>query len=83
MAIIALGLLLFALLIGNMQNFLQALGRRYDFSLNRYIQIIIIVGLMIVDIHFSFRRLEMSLRRRDVEEWMRHRALPPNLQRLQ
>ncbi|KAL8530092.1 hypothetical protein ACS0TY_007251 [Phlomoides rotata] len=54
MAIIGLGLLLFALLIGNMQNFLQALGRR---------------------------RLEMSLRRRDVEQWMRHRALPPDLQR--
>lgn len=54
MSIIALGLLLFALLIGNMQNFLQALGRR---------------------------RLEMSLRRRDVEQWMRHRALPPDLQR--
>lgn len=49
MAIIGLGLLLFALLIGNMQNFLQALGRR---------------------------RLEMSLRRRDVEQWMRHRRLP-------
>jgi len=31
MAIIGLGLLLFALLIGNMQNFLQALGRRYNF----------------------------------------------------
>lgn len=29
MAIIGLGLLLFALLIGNMQNFLQALGKRY------------------------------------------------------
>lgn len=28
MAIIGMGLLLFALLIGNMQNFLQALGRR-------------------------------------------------------
>lgn len=28
MAIIGLGLLLFALLIGNIQNFLQALGRR-------------------------------------------------------
>ena len=28
MAIIGLGLLLFALLIGNMQNFLQSLGRR-------------------------------------------------------
>lgn len=30
MAIVGLGLLLFALLIGNMQNFLQALGRRYE-----------------------------------------------------
>jgi cyclic nucleotide gated channel len=30
MAIIGIGLLLFAFLIGNMQNFLQALGRRYD-----------------------------------------------------
>ncbi|ONI09486.1 hypothetical protein PRUPE_5G240800 [Prunus persica] len=54
MAIIGLGLLLFALLIGNMQNFLQALGRR---------------------------RLEMSLRRRDVEQWMRHRRLPGELRR--
>ncbi|XP_038893876.1 probable cyclic nucleotide-gated ion channel 20, chloroplastic isoform X1 [Benincasa hispida] len=54
MAIIGLGLLLFALLIGNMQNFLQALGRR---------------------------RLEMSLRRRDVEQWMEHRRLPHNLRR--
>ncbi|CAM8915442.1 unnamed protein product [Rhodiola kirilowii] len=54
MAIIGLGLLLFALLIGNMQNFLQALGRR---------------------------QLEMSLRRRDVEQWMRHRRLPEHLRR--
>ncbi|XP_074335092.1 putative cyclic nucleotide-gated ion channel 20, chloroplastic isoform X1 [Apium graveolens] len=54
MAIIGLGLLLFALLIGNMQNFLQALGRR---------------------------RLELSLRRRDVEQWMSHRRLPEELRR--
>ncbi|KAI6694290.1 hypothetical protein NL676_022000 [Syzygium grande] len=54
MGIIGLGLLLFALLIGNMQNFLQALGRR---------------------------RLEMSLRRRDVEQWMSHRRLPEPLRR--
>ncbi|KAK9062847.1 hypothetical protein SSX86_020037 [Deinandra increscens subsp. villosa] len=54
MGIIGLGLLLFALLIGNMQNFLQGLGRR---------------------------RLEMSLRRRDVEQWMSHRYLPEDLRR--
>ncbi|XP_057247070.1 probable cyclic nucleotide-gated ion channel 20, chloroplastic isoform X2 [Beta vulgaris subsp. vulgaris] len=54
MAIIGLGLLLFALLIGNMQNFLQSLGRR---------------------------KLEMSLRRRDVEQWMSHRRLPQDLRR--
>ncbi|XP_068307011.1 probable cyclic nucleotide-gated ion channel 20, chloroplastic isoform X2 [Pyrus communis] len=54
MGSIAVGLLLFALLIGNMQNFLQALGRR---------------------------RLEMSLRRRDVEQWMSHRRLPEELRR--
>ncbi|KAL6579752.1 putative cyclic nucleotide-gated ion channel 20, chloroplastic [Orobanche minor] len=54
MTIIGTGLLLFALLIGNMQNFLQALGRR---------------------------RLEMSLRRRDVEQWMSHRRLPEELRR--
>ncbi|GMJ02678.1 CYCLIC NUCLEOTIDE-GATED CHANNEL 20, cyclic nucleotide gated channel 20 [Hibiscus trionum] len=54
MAIVGLGLLLFALLIGNMQNFLLALGRR---------------------------RLEMSLRRRDVEQWMSHRRLPVELRR--
>ncbi|KAG6406487.1 hypothetical protein SASPL_134090 [Salvia splendens] len=54
MFIIGIGLLLFALLIGNMQNFLQALGRR---------------------------RLEKSLRGRDVEQWMSHRRLPKNLRR--
>ncbi|KAJ6832844.1 putative cyclic nucleotide-gated ion channel 20, chloroplastic [Iris pallida] len=54
MAIIGLGLLLFAMLIGNMQNFLLALGRR---------------------------RLEMQLRRRDVEQWMSHRRLPEELRR--
>ncbi|XP_074587660.1 putative cyclic nucleotide-gated ion channel 20, chloroplastic [Curcuma longa] len=54
MAIIGAGLLLFALLIGNMQNFLQSLGRR---------------------------RLEMQLRRRDVERWMSHRRLPEALRR--
>ncbi|XP_071901936.1 probable cyclic nucleotide-gated ion channel 20, chloroplastic [Coffea arabica] len=54
MAIIGMGLLLFALLIGNMQNFLQSLGRR---------------------------KLEMSLRRRDVEQWMSHRRLPVELRR--
>ncbi|KAJ1698706.1 hypothetical protein LUZ63_007218 [Rhynchospora breviuscula] len=54
MAIVGLGLLLFALLIGNMQNFLQALGRR---------------------------RLEMQLRRRDVEQWMSHRRLPEDLRK--
>ncbi|XP_048226748.1 probable cyclic nucleotide-gated ion channel 20, chloroplastic isoform X3 [Ricinus communis] len=52
MAIVGVGLLLFAFLIGNIQNFLQALGRR---------------------------RLEMSLRRRDVEQWMSHRRLPQEL----
>ncbi|VAI49841.1 unnamed protein product [Triticum turgidum subsp. durum] len=54
MAIVGLGLLLFALLIGNMQNFLQALGSR---------------------------KLEMQLRRRDVEQWMSHRRLPEDLRR--
>ncbi|CAI0472777.1 unnamed protein product, partial [Linum tenue] len=54
MLIVGLGLLLFAFLIGNMQNFLQALGQR---------------------------RLEMFLRRRDVEQWMNHRRLPPELRR--
>ncbi|KAJ4959608.1 hypothetical protein NE237_019518 [Protea cynaroides] len=54
MGIIGLGLFLFALLIGNMQNFLQALGKR---------------------------RLDMQLRRRDVEQWMRHRRLPEPVRR--
>ncbi|KAG6534136.1 hypothetical protein ZIOFF_008020 [Zingiber officinale] len=54
MGIVGLGLLLFALLIGNMQNFLQSLGRR---------------------------RLEMQLRRRDVEQWMSLRQLPEALRR--
>ncbi|XP_031404535.1 probable cyclic nucleotide-gated ion channel 20, chloroplastic [Punica granatum] len=54
MAIIGFGLSLFTSLIGNMQNFLQAIERR---------------------------RLEKSLRRRDVELWMRHVHLPKELQR--
>ncbi|KAJ0264322.1 cyclic nucleotide-gated ion channel 20 [Hirschfeldia incana] len=54
MGIIGLGLLLFALLIGNMQNFLQSLGRR---------------------------NLEMTLRRRDVEQWMSHRRLPEGIRK--
>ncbi|KAL0743410.1 hypothetical protein Bca4012_084923 [Brassica carinata] len=54
MGIIGLGLLLFALLIGNMQNFLQSLGRR---------------------------NLEMTLRRRDVEQWMSHRRLPEDIRK--
>ncbi|KAL0743409.1 hypothetical protein Bca4012_084922 [Brassica carinata] len=47
-------LLLFARLIGNMHNFLQALDRR---------------------------RMEMMLRRRDVEQWMSHRLLPENIRK--
>ncbi|KAH9290368.1 hypothetical protein KI387_034485, partial [Taxus chinensis] len=54
MGIVGLGLLLNALLIGNMQNFLQSLGRR---------------------------RLEMQLRRRDVEIWMERRRLSPLMRR--
>ncbi|CAH8260863.1 unnamed protein product [Arabidopsis lyrata] len=54
MGIIGLGLLLFARLIGNMQNFLQSLDRR---------------------------RMEMMLRRRDVEQWMSHRLLPEDIRK--
>ncbi|KAK9118016.1 hypothetical protein Scep_016109 [Stephania cephalantha] len=54
MGIVGLGLFLFALLIGNMQNFLQSLGKR---------------------------RLEMQLRRQDVEQWMNHRRLPEEIRR--
>ena len=43
MAIIGLGLLLFALLIGNMQNFLQALGRRYVVILLAYLSCYMLV----------------------------------------
>ncbi|KAL0855434.1 hypothetical protein Bca101_060587 [Brassica carinata] len=52
MCIIGLGLFLFALLIGNMQNFLQSLGRRDT---------------------------EMTLRRREVEQWMSHRRFPEGI----
>ncbi|KAJ0249183.1 Ion transport domain-containing protein [Hirschfeldia incana] len=54
MAIVGLGLLLFALLIGNMQNFLQSLGRR---------------------------DMEMTQRRRDVEQWMNHRRFPEDIRK--
>lgn len=55
MAIIGLGLLLFALLIGNMQNFLQSLGRRQmDMQLRRYD----------VEVWMKRRNLPHSLRRK-------------------
>ncbi|KAG8382314.1 hypothetical protein BUALT_Bualt05G0064400 [Buddleja alternifolia] len=47
------GLVLFALLIGNMQTYLQSTTARLE---------------------------EWRVRRRDTEEWMRHRQLPPELQ---
>ncbi|KAM3269019.1 putative cyclic nucleotide-gated ion channel 8 [Capsicum chacoense] len=46
------GLLLFALLIGNMQTYLQSLTTRLE---------------------------EMRVKRRDSEQWMHHRVLPPEL----
>ncbi|KAJ4897874.1 hypothetical protein Rs2_24668 [Raphanus sativus] len=54
MTIIGVGLLLLALLIGNMQNFLLSLGRR---------------------------DMEMTLRRRDVEQWMNHRRFPEDIRK--
>ncbi|XP_057851427.2 putative cyclic nucleotide-gated ion channel 8 isoform X3 [Cryptomeria japonica] len=52
MFIAILGLVLFALLIGNMQTYLQSLTVRLE---------------------------EMRVKRRDTEQWMRHRLLPENL----
>ncbi|KAJ4897873.1 hypothetical protein Rs2_24667 [Raphanus sativus] len=54
MTIIGLGLLLLALLIGNMQNFLLSLSRR---------------------------DMEMTLRRRDVDQWMNHRRFPEDIRK--
>ncbi|XP_075508622.1 cyclic nucleotide-gated ion channel 18-like [Primulina tabacum] len=48
-----LGLVLFSLLIGNMQTYLQSTTARLE---------------------------EWRVKRRDTEEWMRHRQLPPELQ---
>ncbi|XP_073004348.1 probable cyclic nucleotide-gated ion channel 6 [Typha latifolia] len=50
--IAVLGLILFALLIGNMQTYLQSLTIRLE---------------------------EMRVRKRDSEQWMHHRLLPPEL----
>ncbi|KAF7801530.1 cyclic nucleotide-gated ion channel 18 [Senna tora] len=47
------GLVLFALLIGNMQTYLESMSARLE---------------------------EWRVRKRDTEEWMRHRQLPPELQ---
>ncbi|XP_027332532.1 cyclic nucleotide-gated ion channel 18-like [Abrus precatorius] len=47
------GLVLFSLLIGNMQTYLQSMSVRLE---------------------------EWRIRKRDTEEWMRHRQLPPDLQ---
>ena len=47
------GLVIFSLLIGNMQTYLQSMNVRVD---------------------------EWRIRKRDTEEWMRHRQLPPDLQ---
>uniref|UniRef100_A0A2P2MAJ6 Cyclic nucleotide-gated ion channel n=3 Tax=Rhizophora mucronata TaxID=61149 RepID=A0A2P2MAJ6_RHIMU len=51
-ALAILGLVLFALLIGNMQTYLQSLTIRLE---------------------------EMRVKRRDAEQWMHHRLLPPDL----
>ncbi|WCJ40373.1 cyclic nucleotide gated channel 7 [Euphorbia peplus] len=51
-AIAILGLILFALLIGNMQTYLQSISIRLE---------------------------EMRIKRRDSEQWMRHRLLPHEL----
>lgn len=51
-ALAILGLILFALLIGNMQTYLQSLTIRLE---------------------------EMRVKRRDSEQWMHHRMLPPDL----
>ncbi|KAL0316487.1 UNVERIFIED_CONTAM: putative cyclic nucleotide-gated ion channel 5 [Sesamum radiatum] len=51
-ALAILGLILFALLIGNMQTYLQSLTIRLE---------------------------EMRVKRRDSEQWMHHRLLPPDL----
>lgn len=40
-----------------------------------------IQGIHTFDIWYHVRRLEMSLRRRDVEQWMSHRHLPDDLRR--
>ncbi|TQD93835.1 hypothetical protein C1H46_020523 [Malus baccata] len=85
MAIIGLGLLLFALLIGNMQNFLQSLGRRrFEMLLRR----------RDVEWWMSYRHLPEELRRqvrqaerynwsatRGVNEEMLLENLPEDLQR--
>ncbi|CAA2962512.1 probable cyclic nucleotide-gated ion channel 5, partial [Olea europaea subsp. europaea] len=51
-ALAIFGLILFALLIGNMQTYLQSLTIRLE---------------------------EMRVKRRDSEQWMHHRLLPPDL----
>ncbi|GLT85352.1 hypothetical protein SLE2022_035430 [Rubroshorea leprosula] len=51
-ALAVAGLILFALLIGNMQTYLQSLTIRIE---------------------------EMRVKRRDAEQWMHHRMLPPDL----
>ncbi|KAF9667491.1 hypothetical protein SADUNF_Sadunf15G0028500 [Salix dunnii] len=76
MAIIGIGLLLFAFLIGNMQNFLQALNRRLNCFSCESISIVFLFAS--ID---GLRRSEMSLRQRDVDKWMRHRHLPVELRR--
>ncbi|XP_052118135.1 probable cyclic nucleotide-gated ion channel 20, chloroplastic isoform X2 [Arachis duranensis] len=68
MAITGIGLLLFALLIGNIQNYLQALGQRLQFG-------------QCIFFHIAYRTLEMQLRGRDVEQWMSQFHLPEDLRR--
>ncbi|KAB5531722.1 hypothetical protein DKX38_018392 [Salix brachista] len=67
MAIVGLGLLFFALLVGNMQTFLQSLSRRRtEMSLRQR------------DIELWMRQRERQL---DIELWMSHRYLPQELRR--
>lgn len=63
MAIGGLGLLLFALLIGNMQNFLLALGRRYMNYIIFFLHfgVYIFVAAVGIILHFTLTKQEYSV----------------------
>lgn len=79
------GLILFTLLIGNMQVRFRAYSPLCKTSQYRSIVFVFLILIFQLGVKSSLQSMsvrveEWRVKRRDTEEWMRHRQLPPELQ---